>query len=650
MPISLRYGQGRPHTMQEATVFMSTFSVGGLASGLDTKTVISQLMQIEGRSKTKLQWQSELLKLRTQTWRDLNTRISTLKGTADQLLRFETWDPNAAPTGTGSWAATSADPARLSATVTGTPTAATHLINVLQLSEAQVSRSSGALGTPTSGRRDSGVFQRNGGSPALSTTGLTSLRTAANTATGLNTNSVITLNYTVNGISQSADFKLNTAANGGDGTRLSDLATWVANTVGNGASASIVNGQIRVTTAPGTANELTAMSFSAVNSVGTSLPNFNSLAGASSSQAVAAFDGGATANDTLTITSGSNSWNVAVAMGDDKQAIVNKINATSGIGVFASLAGGEIELRSTTSGASSGFNITSSGSLSSQLGFSTTQAAQDAQFTVDGTSYSSATNTGITTAIAGVSLNLLGTTNTTLQVGQGTGGQTPQEAWASSVASKVEAFVKAYNDVHGFVYQKTQAETRVTTPANRSTGMTMSEYLSGPMARNSEFSKVAMDLRRVITDPYSGLPSGENMLADIGISTQFKIGSAATNGQLSFDADKFKAALLADPAKVQEVLSNAGGGAGITNDDGFMRRISEQAVNIDSMLDDKFKWNLDPTAKRLQDQIDRADVRLTQRQAYYERMFSSMEKMLGSLQSQGSWLSGQISAMSGSKG
>ena len=99
---------------------MSTFSVGGLASGLDTKTIISQLMSIESQPKTMLQWKQQLWTARKNAWSDLNTRLNTLQTKANALLNPVTWDASASSgSGSTSYVATSADPSRLSASVTG---------------------------------------------------------------------------------------------------------------------------------------------------------------------------------------------------------------------------------------------------------------------------------------------------------------------------------------------------------------------------------------------------------------------------------------------------------------------------------------------------------------------------------------------------
>ena len=61
---------------------MSTFSIGGLSSGLDTKSIISQLLEIDARPKVKKQWQHALWTERKNIWSEVNTRLLALQGKA----------------------------------------------------------------------------------------------------------------------------------------------------------------------------------------------------------------------------------------------------------------------------------------------------------------------------------------------------------------------------------------------------------------------------------------------------------------------------------------------------------------------------------------------------------------------------------------
>ena len=107
---------------------MAGLTLGGLASGLDTDTIVSQLLAIEGQGKTRLQgrqYRSE----QTKTVLDqMATRLRALKTAADDLKSA------------GSWGAvqtvTSADPARVGARYLSGAASGTYSIEVTKLARA----------------------------------------------------------------------------------------------------------------------------------------------------------------------------------------------------------------------------------------------------------------------------------------------------------------------------------------------------------------------------------------------------------------------------------------------------------------------------------------------------------------------------------
>jgi flagellar hook-associated protein 2 len=486
---------------------MSNFSFSGLSSGLDTKSIISQLMSIDSKPKLQLQWNQQLVASRKAAWTDLNSKLLTLKTASNALLQADTWDQSLVPAGTNTFSASSGDPSRLAATVTGTPTAGSYNVQVTQLAQGEISRS---------------------------------------TATG----------------------------------------------------------------------------------------------------------GTVAADDTLTIGQGASTWNIALTTGDTLADIVQKINGTAGIGVAASIdTNGAIKLASTASGASSAFTVSSAGASAATLGFAELQSAQNAFYSVDGVFQQSASNFNATGAITGVSLNLTGITSTTLTVQQtNANGKTVAQQWEDATVQKVKDFASAYNSILDTVQQKTQGESKVTTPADKKTGLTLSEYLTGPMARNTAFSSVATQLRGQVGDSVAGLAPGASMLADVGITSSYAAGSAS--GKLTVDETKLRAALKADPNSVQSLLGNVGtASTGVAADAGIARRVNEMVSSMqasDGVVGNAI-MGAGSEDKRLQSSIDNATARLEKRQSYYERMYASLEVSLGKLQTQSSWLQGQLAGLSSNR-
>ena len=63
-----------------------SFSLSGLASGLDTNTIISQLMQLERIPYQKLEQKQSTLSSKQSIFRSINTKLNTLRTAAEDLL------------------------------------------------------------------------------------------------------------------------------------------------------------------------------------------------------------------------------------------------------------------------------------------------------------------------------------------------------------------------------------------------------------------------------------------------------------------------------------------------------------------------------------------------------------------------------------
>lgn len=603
---------------------MSTFSVGGLSSGLDTKSIVTQLLQIDARPKVRKEWSRQLWESRKAIWTEVNTKLLALQGRSNALTSSATWN--------GGLTTTSSDPGRVRGTLSGPgAVAGTHALEVSRLAtderwDAAASVSGGGVG----GSRQSGTWWAGAFTEAGAGTRLVDLAEVDGTKLGLTAGSTISLSASVNGSPVTGSFSVT------DASTLDDLVQW-AESQFPGATFSVgADGTVVYQSAAGASNEITSLTFSATDAGGSSVAMFDASEGAQSTFASAPSGGGSVA-DTLSITQGSTTWNVSIAAGSDDATIAAAINGTPGIGISASVVDGRLRLQAAAdSGGGGAFTVTSAGSLASDLGLARTTAGQDAQFTVDGTAYTRSRNAGISDVLTGVSLDLLGTTTSpvTLTIGAGTGS-------AADIKKKVQDFVAAYNDVVDFIKART-SEQRVASPKN------LADFVKAPLGRDYGLSSVAFELRRWTTDTISGLPDGGNALDDIGVTTGavssgFDPGNVS--GRLVIDEAKLDAALASDPTKVRDVFAKVGTADGRA-DDGIAWRIGSLVSElrtggrVDSALSGASRQIRD-----LQSSIDRMEDRLAQRRTYYERMFSNLETTLGRMQSQGNWLSGQLSAL-----
>ncbi len=155
------------------------------------------------------------------------------------------------------------------------------------------------------------------------------------------------------------------------------------------------------------------------------------------------------------------------------------------------------------------------------------QAAQDATAIIDGITVTSSTNV-VNSAIEGVTFTLNATSSTaaTVKIDRDTAG----------IKTKVEAFVKAYNDLNGQLKELGgyNAETKQ----------------AGPLQGDSTIRLIQNDLRRLLTTPLTSTGKLQS-LKDIGVALD-------RNGVLQLDSAKLQTQLDADPGAIAALFAKAG--------------------------------------------------------------------------------------------
>jgi flagellar hook-associated protein 2 len=229
-------------------------------------------------------------------------------------------------------------------------------------------------------------------------------------------------------------------------------------------------------------------------------------------------------------------------------------------------------------------------------------APQDAQFSVSGVAYTSASNT-VTDALSGVTLNLLGTTTaaTTLTVSTDTTG----------VQTNIQAFVKAYNALQGSLSSLGSYD-----PTTNS---------AGPMMGDALLSGIQGQIRSAL---YSIVNTGSatySSLASIGITTN-------SDGTLSVNNASLSTALSSDFTAVSQLFSGSSGVAaalnsGLTGDlgaGGLIASRSQTLVQQENALTQQ--------TQQLQQQMSQLSASLTEQ-------YASLNTLLSSLQSTSAYLS-----------
>jgi len=246
---------------------------------------------------------------------------------------------------------------------------------------------------------------------------------------------------------------------------------------------------------------------------------------------------------------GATAVTVNVSTDNDTLAgIAQSINAASA-GVTASVISGSdgkstLVLKGTT-GAAQAFTVTgtdstdssvtqpSGGTSLSALSFdptatasstdtmSSTQAAQDAQLTVDGVTVSRATNS-FSDVVPGVQINLVGVGSTSLS-------STPA---TSAITEAVNDFVSAYNSL--------------LSELNTATAAATSTADAGPLRGNTAIRALQSQLTKLTTTPLNS--SGTiRTLAELGVKT-------AQDGTISVDATQLSTMLTNYPDDVEQMF------------------------------------------------------------------------------------------------
>lgn len=188
---------------------------------------------------------------------------------------------------------------------------------------------------------------------------------------------------------------------------------------------------------------------------------------------------------------------------------------------------------------------------------------------------------------------------------------------AQAVAS---GLVDALNAVTSY-YASNTGVTSTTSPTSGTTSTTAGVLLGDGTTRDA-----VQRLTSAMSTPVNGKSP-----SSIGIVI-------SKDGDFDFDAAAFQKALAADPAGTQAILSGVAttvSAAATAASDKYTGSITTAITGKQSVVKD------------LNTQIDSWTDRLTMRRATLQTQYAALETSLSKLQSQSSWLAGQLSSMSG---
>lgn len=236
-----------------------------------------------------------------------------------------------------------------------------------------------------------------------------------------------------------------------------------------------------------------------------------------------------------------------------------------------------------------------------------TQAADDANFNVNGIDITRSSNT-ISDAIEGVTLNLAKTGSATVAVAKNTG----------AITAAINAFVKAYNDS----IKQLQSVSAYDAANKKASVLTGDSTVRSIQSRLSSLAQSSV----------TGIAGGISRLSDIGIAMQ-------KDGTLVVDSTKLSAALT-DPNKdVASLFSQTASG-----NTGIAVRFYEA---LDSMVGSSGLIagrtdGISATIKDIDKQRDALVYRLNQIERRYRAQFTALDSLVSSMNKTSSFLTQQL--------
>ena len=304
---------------------------------------------------------------------------------------------------------------------------------------------------------------------------------------------------------------------------------------------------------------------------------------------------GTVGNTALTYTAAGSS--ITISASDTQRTIASMINAVTqpeGRDFKASIVAGKLLL----TGKQSGSNHTMVFQDNANLGFSVIQAAQNAEFTVNGMAVSRATNTGLTDIVDGATVNLASDA-------EGKTARMTVGANSDTAANAMATFVSAYNTAYTHIVGKMAITS--TTTGDKTT------YSRSPLTGDNVFRSLRAVMYNQIANPISNSGSFTR-LADIGLSFD-------SNMKLTLDSTKFTDVLKTNGSDLTALMDAAMGQ--------FNTTISTYSGSSGS-LQDSMK-SMDDQIKGLETRIAKHNELLFSRKVALVDQYQAMQSQLAEL-------------------
>lgn len=589
---------------------MALIQFGGLASGLDTKSIITALMDVERQPLLRLQAQATALTDRKTAYGTLGTALG------DLLTKIQAFTVTSAGSARS---AASSDPARFTAVAGTAAIPGQYRVSIDRLASATRATSTGALGTAITDVTATGMMS------SLPLPGTVTAGQVGLVVDGQMLNVAIGNPATTSLASVIDDMA---AAIQGQVQATDPAATVTGSIVGNqlrftvaGASAAhdvLIGGAADTSNALGlfgiAGQHVADFGLGTTTITGTSRLGVTRAAGALDAAGLTGLT--STPTGVLTVNGVAIAYNSAV---DSLNTVLTRINnAQAGVVASVDRANDTVVITAKSAGPSPISIVDTSGTLGTALklapGTTTAQViGQGSQVTVDGRIVTGTTNT-VTNAITGVTLNLLdqSTTTATLTVGVDSG----------AIQKSLTDLVASYNALAD----------SLDTLASNTVGAS-----TGALQGDATVRGLALSLRSLFMTGGTGLTGSLTSLGDLGVNSGAIGAKAGSTTRLSVDTTKLAAALANDPTRVAYILGATGGILGPIQD--RIKGLTGRNGLIDagtSGTDAEIRSNADAQARQ--------QTKIDLRQTALDAKFAALEATLAQLQTQSSQLTQQVNA------
>jgi flagellar hook-associated protein 2 len=332
----------------------------------------------------------------------------------------------------------------------------------------------------------------------------------------------------------------------------------------------------------------------------------------------------------ITGTAMLNGHELQIGSADTLRDVAARINAEASYGVRANtvqVSPGQYRLvmTSTETGTANAIRLASADGTWTSLGVAdaegaprTVQAAQDADFDVDGLTVTSGSNT-VEGVIPGVTLTLVGPGQAQIRTARD----------LNSAVTAIQEFVAAYNAFVDFAKGQLTYDPQKGGP-------------KPPLHGQTALRQLHFQMRTLATQALGGLPEDTNALWRVGVSTGNAGAASGREGKLVVDEAKLREALTNNVDGVRALFGADAAGAGVTQ---ALLGYTRQYTASRSGLLDLRSESIDREVRTLRRQVDQANERLIRREDHLRSKFLTMEKTLSTLQNQASWLNMQLSQL-----